>query len=88
MGAMPAVGLWTYNAGLPKIGASLTSVLFALSGVMTVGVQLLVLGVFPDADIQLPQSIALAVLGGAVAFAGVYLLNTDKGRMKSAAGKI
>ena len=88
MGAMPAVGLWTYNAGLPRIGASLTSVLFALSGVMTVGVQLLVLGIFPDADIQLPQSIVLAVLGGAVAFAGVYLLNTDKGRMKSTAGKI
>jgi hypothetical protein len=55
---------------------------------MTVGVQLLVLGIFPDADIQLPQSIALAVLGGTVAFAGVYLLNTDGGRMKSAAGKI
>ena len=88
MGAMPAIGLWTYNAGLPRIGASLTSVLFALSGVMTVGVQMLVLGMFPDADIQLPQSIGLAVLGGAVAFAGVYLLNAGKKEIKSAAGKI
>ena len=88
MGAMPAIGLWTYNAGLPRIGASLTSVLFALSGVMTVGVQLLVLGMFPDADIQLPQSIGLAVLGGVVAFAGVYLLNAGKKEIKSAAGKM
>jgi len=88
MGAMPAIGLWTYNAGLPKIGASLTSVLFALSGVITVGVQLLVLGIFPDADIQLPESIGLAVLGGVVAFAGVYLLNAGKKEIKSTAGKI
>lgn len=71
-----------------QIRASLTSVLFALSGVMTVGVQLLVLGVFPDADIQLPQSIGLAVLGGVVAFAGVYLLNAGKKEIKGAAGKI
>lgn len=78
MGCMPAIGLWTYNAGLPKIGASLTSVLFALSGVMTVGVQLLVLLFFPDAEIQLPQSIALAVAGGVIAFAGVYLLNSGR----------
>jgi probable blue pigment (indigoidine) exporter len=77
LGAFPAVGLLTYNAGLPKIGASLTSVLFALNGIMTVGVQLLVLLVFPDADIKLPQVLALAVVGGVVAFAGVYLLNRE-----------
>jgi len=75
LGLFPAFGLLTYNAGLPKIGASLTSVLFALTGIMTVGVQLLVLLLFPDADMILPQSIALAVLGGLVAFTGVYLLN-------------
>jgi len=84
LGVMPAVGLWTYNAGLAKIGASLTSVLFALSGVMTLGVQLLVLGIFPDADIQLPQSLALALTGGAVAFVGVYLLNVEKKETESA----
>ncbi len=77
LGAFPAVGLLTYNAGLPKIGASLTSVLFALNGIMTVGVQLLVLLVFPDADIKLPQVLALAVAGGVIAFAGVYFLNKD-----------
>lgn len=74
IGLFPAVGLLTYNAGLPKIGASLTSVLFALTGIMTVGVQLLVLFIFPDADIMLPRSVPLAILGGVVAFAGVYLL--------------
>ena len=79
LGAFPAVGLLTYNAGLPKIGASLTSVLFALNGIMTVGVQLLVLLLFPDADIKLPQVLGLAVIGGVVAFAGVYLLNRASG---------
>lgn len=76
-GLFPAFGLLTYNAGLPKIGASLTSVLFALTGIMTVGVQLMVLLLFPDVDMILPQNVALAVLGGLVAFVGVYLLNID-----------
>jgi len=75
LGVFPAVGLLTYNAGLPKIGASLTSVLFALNGIMTVGVQVLVLVAAPDANVKLPQNVALALLGGAVAFAGVYLVN-------------
>ena len=80
MGLFPAVGLWTYNAGLPRIGASLTSVLFALNGIMTVGVQLLVLFFVPDADLMLPQNLGLAVTGGGVAFVGVYLLNREVGR--------
>jgi hypothetical protein len=81
IGLFPAVGLLTYNAGLPRIGASLTSVLFALTGVMTVGVQLLVLSVFPDAEIILPKSIPVALLGGAVAFAGVYILKSNPRRL-------
>jgi len=88
MGVMPAVGLWTYNSGLPKIGASLTSILFALSGVMTVGVQLVVLAIFPEADLQLPQSVPLALIGGLVAFIGVYLLNKNKEEPKTIVGKI
>jgi len=88
MGAMPAIGLWTYNAGLPKIGASLTSVLFALTGVMTVAVQLIVFSIFRDADIQLPKSIGLALLGGAIAFIGVYCLNADKKKTESEACKL
>jgi drug/metabolite transporter (DMT)-like permease len=76
LGIFPAMGLLTYNAGLPKIGASLTSVLFATTGIMTVGVQMLVLGLFPGADIRLPENLALAILGGVVAFIGVYLLNS------------
>jgi len=81
IGLFPAAGLLTYNAGLPKIGASLTSVLFALTGVMTVGVQLLVLAVFPDADIMLPQSVPLAILGGAIAITGVYILKRGDPKM-------
>jgi drug/metabolite transporter (DMT)-like permease len=88
MGLMPAVGLWTYNAGLPKIGASLTSVLFALCGVMTIGVQVLVLEIFPDADLQLPRSVLLAVVGGFVAFSGVCLLNLGRKDVKDTAGKM
>ncbi len=75
LGVFPAVGLLTYNAGLPKIGASLTSVLYSLSGIITVAIQLLVLSFYPDADIQLPDSLTLAVLGSMIAFVGVYLLN-------------
>ncbi len=75
LGLFPAVGLLTYNAPLPKIGASLTSVLFALNGIFTVGVQLLILLIVPDADLKLPQNVLLAVFGGVIAFVGVYLLN-------------
>ncbi|MEW5747163.1 MAG: DMT family transporter [Candidatus Thermoplasmatota archaeon] len=78
LGCFPAVGILTYYAGLPKIGASLTSVLFALVGIMTVGVQLLVLAAVPGAEMILPRSLPLALMGGLVAFAGVYLLNTGE----------
>lgn len=79
LGTFPALGLLTYNAGLPKIGASLTSVLFALTGIMTVGVQLLILLFCPDADITLPQHVPLALLGGTIAVVGVYMLNKMPG---------
>ena len=75
IGILPAIGLLTYNAGLPKIGASMTGVLYALSGIITVGVQLVVLFFIPDADLQLPDSLFLAVTGSMIAFVGVYLLN-------------
>ncbi len=93
IGVFPALGLWMYNSGLPKIGASLTSVLFSLSGIMTVGVQLLILVIFPKADIILPHSVPLALTGGLVAFTGVYLLNmkpkqTMPEEKKSAEGEI
>ncbi len=85
IGLFPAAGLLTYNAGLPKIGASLASVLFALAGIMTVGVQLLALFVFPEAEIMLPKSVALALLGGAVAFGGVYVLERNPRRARGTA---
>ena len=96
LGFFPSLGLLTYNAGLPKIGASITSVLFALNGILTVGAQLLVLLLFPDADFIPPENLALATMGGAVAFAGVYLLNMSpkakapviQGTKRSAEGEI
>jgi drug/metabolite transporter (DMT)-like permease len=75
LGLFPALGLLTYNAGLPKIGASLVSVLYSLNGIMTVGVQASILLFNPDAEIMLPSNVALALLGGAVAFIGVYLIH-------------
>ncbi len=75
LGCFPAVGMLAYYAGLPKIGASLTSVLFALTGIMTVGVQLAVLAIVPGAEMMLPRSLPLTVAGGLVAFAGVWMLN-------------
>ncbi|HEX9906842.1 MAG TPA: DMT family transporter [Thermoplasmata archaeon] len=75
LGIFPALGLLTYNSGLPKIGASLTSVLFSLTGIMTVGVALLLLAVLPEASLIIPGNLAVALLGGAVAFVGVVLLN-------------
>jgi drug/metabolite transporter (DMT)-like permease len=87
IGAFPAAGLWMYNSGLPKIGASLTSVLFALTGVITVGVQLAVLAIVPDADIRLPQSIPLALVGGGLAFVGVYMLSAKGKIMESESGE-
>ena len=87
IGVFPAVGLWMYNSGLPKIGASLTSVLFALSGVMTVAVQLVVLAIVPDAAIRLPENGALAVVGGVVALTGIYLINMKPKRSDSVKSK-
>ena len=91
IGLFPALGLGTYNSGLIRIGASLTSVLFALSGILTVGAQLIVLAFAPNAELMLPQSVPLAVLGGVVAFVGVYLLNRPAGEKhvdESAEGEI
>lgn len=77
LGLFPTVGMVAYNSGLPKIGASLTSVLFALNGILTVAAQVMVLFLFPDADFMPPENLALAIMGGVVAFVGVYLLNTN-----------
>jgi len=73
----PMAGLLTYNAGLPKIGASITSVLFALCGIFTICAQLIVLLFIPDAELILPQNVYLAVFGGLVAFVGVYMLKLN-----------
>jgi drug/metabolite transporter (DMT)-like permease len=79
LGLLPAMGILTYNAGLPKIGASLTSVLFALVGIITIGIQLVVLATIPGSEMILPESLPMAIGGGFIAFVGVYLLNISPG---------
>lgn len=82
LGVAPGIGLWTYNAGLPKIGASLTSVLFALCGIFTVGAQFTITLIFPEAEMILPENLSLVVLGGVIAFLGVYVLEVEGGRSR------
>jgi drug/metabolite transporter (DMT)-like permease len=74
LGVFPAINILTYYAGLQAIGASLTSVLFSLSGIFTVVAQISIL-VFVAVDIQLPENLPLAMVGGIIAVLGVYLLN-------------
>jgi len=74
LGIFPAISILTYYAGLQAIGASLTSVLFSMSGILTVIAQASVL-LFVDIDIQMPENLLLALIGGLIAVIGVYLLN-------------
>lgn len=74
LGIFPAMGILTYFYGLKGIGASITSILFALNGIMTLIVQLSVVAIFPESLI-VPKNLALALIGGIIAFFGVYLLN-------------
>jgi drug/metabolite transporter (DMT)-like permease len=74
LGVFPAIGILTYFHGLQGIGASITSILFALNGIMTLVVQLIIVAIFPD-SLTVPKNLLLAFIGGMVAFIGVYLLN-------------
>jgi len=77
LGIFPAIGIYTYFVGLKGIGASITSILFALTGIMTVALQILIIAIIPDADVLLPENIALALIGGIIAFIGVYLIHRN-----------
>jgi len=74
LGLFPALSITTYYIGLQGIGASLTSVLFSLSGILTVVAQGSILLLVPI-DVILPENLLLALIGGAIAVVGVYLLN-------------
>lgn len=82
LGIFPAISILTYYAGLQAIGASLTSVLFSMSGILTVIAQASIL-LFVEIDIQMPENLFLALIGGLIAVIGVYLLNMrPSGEMK------
>lgn len=74
LGIFPAVSITTYYAGLQGIGASLTSVLFSLSGILTVIAQVSILLIVPI-TVKLPENLALAIAGSIIAVVGVYILN-------------
>lgn len=78
LGLFPALGISTYYAGLQGIGASLTSVLFSLNGVMTVVAQISIM-LIAAITVVLPDNLLLALIGGIVAIIGVYLLNMKPG---------
>lgn len=75
LGLFPAISITTYYAGLQGIGASITSVLFSLNGILTVGAAATIIMLIPNAYLEFPQNIVLAIVGGIIAFVGVYLLN-------------
>jgi len=77
LGIFPAMAITTYFAGLQGIGASITSVLFSLNGILTVVAQLSVLLFISNADVRFPENLVLALIGGAIAFIGVYLIERN-----------
>jgi len=77
LGIFPAISIVTYFVGLKGIGASITSVLFALSGILTVVAQLTVLLFIPDANVKFPENMVLAIAGGVIAFIGVYIIERN-----------
>lgn len=82
LGIFPALAISAYYAGLQGIGASITSVLFALSGMLTVVAQLSVVLFVPDV-LRFPENIALALFGGVIAFIGVYLIERNPSEDKT-----
>lgn len=74
LGIFPALSITTYYVGLKGIGASITSVLFSLSGILTVVAQASILLIMPF-EVQMPENLLLALAGGVIAVIGVYLLN-------------
>lgn len=77
LGIFPALSITTYFAGTKGIGASLTSVLFSLSGILTIVAQLSVLLFIQDANVKFPENMMLAIIGGVIAFIGVYLIEEN-----------
>jgi drug/metabolite transporter (DMT)-like permease len=83
LGIFPALAISAYYAGLQGIGASITSVLFALTGMLTVVAQLTLVFFVPPDTLQFPENITLALLGGMIAFIGVYLIERNPSEEKT-----
>lgn len=86
LGVFPAMGVYTYYQGLKGVGASITSVLFALNGIMTAATAAIILAIYPTASVILPENLGLAIVGALIAFVGVYLLNKKRSTSVTASG--
>lgn len=82
LGIFPAFAISTYYAGLQGIGASITSVLFALSGMLTIVAQLSLVIFVPNV-LKFPENIVLALIGGVIAFIGIYLIERNPSEEKT-----
>jgi drug/metabolite transporter (DMT)-like permease len=76
---LPLAVALTYVIGLARIGASLTSVIGSFSILITLVIQLALLGL--DVEVILPANIPIAITGGILGVAGIYLVHkNNRGR--------
>jgi drug/metabolite transporter (DMT)-like permease len=79
---IPLSAALTYILGLARIGASLTSTIGSFSILLTVVFQLILFSV--GVQVNLPSSIPLAVVGGALGVFGIYLIHrTDMTKIQA-----
>jgi drug/metabolite transporter (DMT)-like permease len=72
----PLAGALLYVIGLDRIGASLTSTIASSNILFTLFLQLLFKGL--GVNVNLPENILLALIGGALGLFGIYLLHIEK----------
>jgi drug/metabolite transporter (DMT)-like permease len=73
---LPLAGALLYVIGLDRIGASLTSTIASSNILFTLFLQLLFKGL--GVNVNLPENILLALIGGALGLFGIYLLHIEK----------
>ena len=66
-----------YNVSVKRIGPSMTSIITSSSLVLTVAIQL---AIIPFVALKLPSNIILAILGGCISIAGIYISSKAKHR--------
>src|SRR5207248_3860715 len=72
----PLFAALLYVIGLNRIGASLTSTIASSNILLTIFLQLVLMGF--GIKVNLPENITLAILGGVMGLVGIYLIHTEK----------